>query len=117
MADRLWYPLWDAHIKLDHSVRTVPQALRVAADDLTAALGMLDARHIVGDAELSNLLIGGVRREWRTGIRSRFGELVEQTQARWKRNGEIAHRAELTSRTGAAVCAISNCSTRWPSPS
>ena len=23
VADQLWYPLWDAHIKLDHSVRTV----------------------------------------------------------------------------------------------
>ncbi|WP_227980824.1 [protein-PII] uridylyltransferase [Nocardia spumae] len=100
VADRLWYPLWDAHIKLDHSVRTVPQALRVAAEDLTAALGMLDARHIVGDAELSNLLIGGVRREWRTGIRSRFGELVEQAQARWKRNGEVAHRAEPDLKSG-----------------
>ncbi|MFI5783638.1 [protein-PII] uridylyltransferase [Nocardia sp. NPDC051570] len=94
VADKLWYPLWDAHIKLDHSVRTVPQALRVAAGDLTAGLAMLEARHIVGDAELSNLLIGGVRREWRTGIRSRFGELVEQAETRWKRNGEIAHRAE-----------------------
>lgn len=100
VADRLWYPLWDAHIKLDHSVRTVPQALRVAADDLTAALGLLDARHIVGDAELSNLLIGGVRREWRTGIRSRFGELVEQTHNRWRRNGEIAHRAEPDLKNG-----------------
>jgi len=100
VADRLWYPLWDAHIKLDHSVRTVPQALRVAADDLTAALGMLDARHIVGDAELSNLLIGGVRREWRTGIRSRFAELVEQAQTRWRRSGEIAHRAEPDLKNG-----------------
>lgn len=100
VADRLWYPLWDAHIKLDHSVRTVPQALRVAAGDIPAALGMLDARHIVGDEELSNLLIGGVRREWRTGIRSRFGELVEQAQARWKRNGEVAHRAEPDLKSG-----------------
>ncbi|MCX4094078.1 [protein-PII] uridylyltransferase [Nocardia sp. alder85J] len=100
VADRLWYPLWDAHIKLDHSVRTVPQALRVAADDLTAGLGLLEARHIVGDAELSNLLIGGVRREWRTGIRSRFTDLVQQAQARWNRNGEIAHRAEPDLKNG-----------------
>ncbi|WP_280228444.1 hypothetical protein, partial [Nocardia cyriacigeorgica] len=47
-----------------------------ANDDMIAALCMLDARHIVGDAELSNLLIGGVRREWRTGIRSRFDDLI-----------------------------------------
>ncbi|MFD0364512.1 [protein-PII] uridylyltransferase [Nocardia sp. GCM10030253] len=100
VADQLWYPLWDAHIKLDHSVRTVPQALRVASDDLIAALGMLEARHIVGDVELSNLLIGGVRREWRTGIRSRFDELIEQAEARWQRSGEIAHRAEPDLKNG-----------------
>ncbi|WP_433602079.1 [protein-PII] uridylyltransferase [Nocardia sp. CA-135953] len=100
VADQLWYPLWDAHVKLDHSVRTVPQALRVAADDLIAALGMLEARHIVGDIELSNLLIGGVRREWRTGIRSRFGELIEQAETRWERSGAIAHRAEPDLKNG-----------------
>ena len=76
VADKLWYPLWDAHIKLDHSVRTVPQALQVAAADMTASLGMLEARHIAGDVELSNLLIGGVRRQWRNGIRGRFDELI-----------------------------------------
>ena len=29
VADGLWYPLWDANIPLEHSVRTVPQALQV----------------------------------------------------------------------------------------
>ncbi|MFC4126540.1 [protein-PII] uridylyltransferase [Nocardia rhizosphaerae] len=100
VADQLWYPLWDAHIKLDHSVRTVPQALRVAADDLIAGLGLLEARHIVGDEDLTNLLIGGVRREWRTGIRSRFDDLIAQTKARWQRSGEIAHRAEPDLKNG-----------------
>ncbi len=100
VADQLWYPLWDAHIKLDHSVRTVPQALRVANDDLIAALGMLEARHIVGDVELSNLLIGGVRREWRTGIRTRFDDLIAAAQSRWERSGEIAHRAEPDLKNG-----------------
>ena len=41
---------------------------------------MLEARHIAGDSELSALLIGGARRQWRTGIASRFDELVEHTQ-------------------------------------
>ncbi|MGW0247067.1 [protein-PII] uridylyltransferase [Nocardia goodfellowii] len=100
VADQLWYPLWDAHIKLDHSVRTVPQALRVASDDLIAAMGMLEARHIVGDADLSHLLIGGVRREWRTGIRGRFDEIIAQAETRWQRSGEIAHRAEPDLKNG-----------------
>ncbi|AQT80822.1 [protein-PII] uridylyltransferase [Mycolicibacterium litorale] len=94
VAELLWYPLWDANIRLDHSVRTVPEALKVASEDISAGLAMLEARHIAGDAELSNLLIGGARRQWRTGIASRFDELVEHTQARWQRSGQIAHRAE-----------------------
>ncbi|CAM3010981.1 [protein-PII] uridylyltransferase [Skermania piniformis] len=100
VADHLWYPLWDAHIKLDHSVRTVPQAVQVAADDLTAALAMLDARHIAGDPELSNLLIGGVRADWRRSLRGRLDDLVAQVHERWQRSGEIAHRAEPDLKNG-----------------
>lgn len=94
VADRLWYPLWDANIRLDHSVRTVSEALTIANSDLMAALGMLEARHIAGDQQLSFALIDGVRRQWRNGIRSRMGELVEMTYARWRRCGRIAQRAE-----------------------
>lgn len=93
-ADQLWYPLWDANIRLDHSVRTVAETLRVAGADVSAGLAMLDARHIVGDEQLSARLVEGVRWQWRTGIQALFGELVEQTHARWRRSGEIAHRAE-----------------------
>jgi [protein-PII] uridylyltransferase len=94
VADQLWYPLWDANIRLDHSVRTVAETVRVAEEDVSAGLAMLDARHIAGDEQLSARLIDGVRGQWRTGIRSLFGELVEETHARWRRIGEIAHRAE-----------------------
>ncbi|GFG76545.1 bifunctional uridylyltransferase/uridylyl-removing enzyme [Mycobacterium botniense] len=94
VANLLWYPLWDANIRLDHCVRTVGEALQVAAADISSGLAMLEARHIVGDARLSALLIDGVRRQWRSGIRSRFGELVAATHARWRRSGDIAHRAE-----------------------
>ena len=93
-ADHLWYPLWDANIPIDHSVRTVSQALQVAGEDISAGLAMLEVRHIAGDAELSASLIEGARRQWRSRIRSRFDELVEHTHARWQRSGQIAHRAE-----------------------
>ncbi|MCV7197173.1 [protein-PII] uridylyltransferase [Mycobacterium angelicum] len=99
-ADKLWYPLWDANIRLDHSVRTVSEALNTAGSDMTAALGMLEARHIAGTERLSAELIDGVRRQWRTGIRSRMDELVEMTHARWLRLGRIAHRAEPDLKSG-----------------
>ncbi len=56
LADRVWYPVWDAAIGLDHSVRTVKEAVRVAADDLKAALGLLDVRLVAGDPELAEEL-------------------------------------------------------------
>jgi [protein-PII] uridylyltransferase len=100
VAELLWYPLWDANIHLDHSVRTVPEALQVAGEDISAGLAMLDARHIAGDSDLSALLVGGARRQWRTGIASRFEELVDHTQSRWQRSGQIAHRAEPDLKNG-----------------
>jgi [protein-PII] uridylyltransferase len=100
VAELLWYPLWDANIALDHSVRTVPEALEVAGGDISAGLAMLDARHIAGDSDLSSALVSGARRQWRTGIASRFEELVEHTQARWERSGQIAHRAEPELKNG-----------------
>ena len=44
IADRIWYPVWDSGAELDHAVRTVPQARRVARTDLKVALGLLSAR-------------------------------------------------------------------------
>ncbi|MGV0737604.1 [protein-PII] uridylyltransferase [Mycobacterium syngnathidarum] len=100
VAEKLWYPLWDANIRIDHSVRTVPEALNVAGADISVGLAMLDARHIAGDADLSALLVGGARRQWRIGIASRFDELVEHAQSRWERSGQIAHRAEPDLKSG-----------------
>src|ERR1700694_3750421 len=65
VAEKLWYPLWDANIRLDHSVRTVPEALQVAGEDISAGLAMLEARHIAGDSDMSSLLIGGAARQRR----------------------------------------------------
>jgi [protein-PII] uridylyltransferase len=100
VADRLWYPLWDANVRVDHSVRTVAGTLGIANTDMMAALGMLEARHIAGDADLSEQLIDGARRQWRSGIRSRMDELVETTHARWLRCGRIAQRAEPDLKSG-----------------
>ena len=50
----VWYPIWEEGIALDHGVKTVDEALEVAGRDLKAALGLLDARTIAGDAELGD---------------------------------------------------------------
>ena len=37
IAERIWYPIWDEGLKLGHSVRTIKEALSLAADDLDTA--------------------------------------------------------------------------------
>jgi [protein-PII] uridylyltransferase len=94
IADALWYPLWDARIGLDHSVRTPAEALQVASQDLRTAIGLLDARHLAGDAELTGRLATAARDQWRRTARKRLPELAESTRTRWHRSGEIAQSAE-----------------------
>jgi [protein-PII] uridylyltransferase len=94
LAEQLWYPLWDAGIGLDHSVRTPGQAVQVAATDLRAALGLLEVRHVAGDRTLSETVRTAVRQAWRAGIRGRFDELADSARERWAKVGDIAHRVE-----------------------
>ncbi|MDX8048347.1 [protein-PII] uridylyltransferase [Lentzea sp. BCCO 10_0798] len=94
IAEKLWYPLWNSGIGLDHSVRTVGEALRVAAGDLRTALGLLDIRHIAGDPEITQKLAEGAKQAWRGNVRNRLDEMAESSQKRWARGGEIAHRVE-----------------------
>lgn len=94
VAEQLWYPLWNSGVGLDHSVRTVAEALDVAATDLRTAMGLLDARHIAGDTALAGALADSALDAWRTGVRRRVDDLVDSARARWQRSGEVAHWVE-----------------------
>ena len=94
IAERLWYPLWNSGVGLDHSVRTVGEALEVASTDLRTATGLLDGRHLAGDHEVSARLISSARARWRAEVRARIGELADSARQRWERTGEVAHWVE-----------------------
>jgi [protein-PII] uridylyltransferase len=94
VAEQLWYPLWNSGVGLDHSVRTVSEALDVAGTDLRTAMGLLDARHLAGDAALVRLLGDSAREAWRAGVRRRVDDLVDSARSRWQRSGEVAHWVE-----------------------
>src|SRR4051794_17046313 len=78
LADRLWYPLWDAGLRLDHSVRTIPQCRDVAAADVAAAIGLLDLRSLAGDTSLVVRARATLLTDWRAGIRRRVPQLLEE---------------------------------------
>ncbi|AEW96788.1 MULTISPECIES: [protein-PII] uridylyltransferase [Streptomycetaceae] len=94
LADRIWYPVWDLGLALDHAVRTPAQARRTAAEDLKVHLGLLDARHIAGDAALTAALRTAVLADWRAQAARRLPELAELGRHRAHRHGELAHLLE-----------------------
>ena len=94
IADRIWYPVWDSGARLDHAVRTVPQARRVARSDLKVALGLLHARHVAGDVDLTTRLREGALEDWRANARTRLAELKGLHEERTRLHGELAYLLE-----------------------
>ncbi|MFC8782704.1 [protein-PII] uridylyltransferase [Streptomyces nigra] len=94
LADRIWYPVWDLGLALDHSVRTPAEARKTAADDLKVQLGLLDARHIAGDLGLTTGLRTAVLADWRNQAAKRLPELQELSAERAERQGELQYLLE-----------------------
>ncbi|GHI87152.1 [protein-PII] uridylyltransferase [Streptomyces xanthophaeus] len=89
LADRLWYPVWDLGLALDHSVRTPAEARRTAAEDLKVHLGLLDARAVAGDAGLLAGLRTSVLADWRNQAVKRLPQLHALCRERAERSGEL----------------------------
>ncbi len=94
IADQIWYPIWDSRVALDHAVRTPAQALAVAKDDLKALLGLLDIRHVAGDAGLTGQVRSSILDVWRATAVKRLDELRELGRARAALAGEGAFLLE-----------------------
>ncbi|WP_327326336.1 [protein-PII] uridylyltransferase [Streptomyces sp. NBC_01210] len=89
LADRIWYPVWDLGLALDHSVRTPAEARKTAGEDLKVQLGLLDARPVVGDLGLVAGLRTAVLADWRNQAPKRLPELDELCRERAERQGEL----------------------------
>jgi [protein-PII] uridylyltransferase len=94
VAEKIWYPVWDSGVKLGHAVRTPREALTLAGDDLDSATAFLQARHLAGDAALTESLAGEVRNTWRRRAKRMLPELAERVRARHYRAGEVAFMLE-----------------------
>ena len=94
VADRLWYPIWDARLKLGHSVRTVKEALALAADDLDTATGLLQVRHLAGDRRLTDELARKAELQWRKRAKRWLEAMAARVRERHARAGEVAFLLE-----------------------
>ncbi|MYW07565.1 [protein-PII] uridylyltransferase, partial [Streptomyces sp. SID2563] len=89
LADRIWYPVWDLGLALDHSVRTPAEARKTAGEDLKVQLGLLDARPVAGDLGLVAALRTAILADWRNQAPKRLPDLHELCRERAERHGEL----------------------------
>ncbi|MGY1844290.1 [protein-PII] uridylyltransferase [Modestobacter sp. SYSU DS0875] len=94
LADALWYPIWDAGMRLDHSVRTVAEAVAIAGDDVKAGFGLLDVRHVAGDPEVGTALRAATLAAWRQHAGRLLPELRDLRRTRGRQVGELGFLLE-----------------------
>ncbi|MGY1700091.1 [protein-PII] uridylyltransferase [Geodermatophilus sp. SYSU D00766] len=94
LADAVWYPVWDAGVRLDHSVRSVAEAVAVASSDVKAGLGLLDARLVAGDAALAAALRTATLAAWRQSASRLLPQLRDLRRGRARQVGELAFLLE-----------------------
>ena len=94
VADSVWYPVWDEGVRLDYSVRTPAEVLNVAGEDLRVQLGLLDARLVAGDPEVSEPVIARARELWRSRAPRWLPVLADQVELRHRQYGDVAFLLE-----------------------
>ncbi len=94
VAQQLWYPIWDAKLKLGHAVRTVKEALALASDDLETATALLDCRHIAGDPGLTERLHRESVARWRKRAKAWMSRLADAVDERHAVAGEVSFLLE-----------------------
>ena len=94
IAEALWYPIWDAGLKLSPAAHSPKSLLSLASEDLVTATSLLRVRRLAGDeavvAELQAKALG----QWRKRPHHWLAQLRAVTDERWHRNGEVASLLE-----------------------
>ena len=103
VASRIWYPIWDAGLKLGHAVRTPKETLSLCTTDLDTATSLVTARFLAGNESLASEVIAGAADSWRRAMdRRRAGSLVPPLgrMTPLRPTGEDAYRSRTDCRRG-----------------
>ncbi|MGZ0192529.1 MAG: [protein-PII] uridylyltransferase family protein, partial [Acidimicrobiales bacterium] len=94
VASALWYPLWDAGVKLGHAVRTVKEQLTIVTADLDSATALLTGRFLAGDRELADEVTTKGRAIWDKQSGTFLTALRARVRERQDNAGDVAYRLE-----------------------
>ena len=94
VAETLWYPMWDAGVKLSPAAHSVKSLLALASGELVTATAILRTRTLAGgDADRSELHRAALE-QWRKRSSHWLGQLRTVTVERWARTGDVASLLE-----------------------
>lgn len=94
VAAAIWYPIWDAGLKLGHAVRTLDEHLTLAKTDLDTATALLTARPIAGDLKLGRSVVESGKSNWTRRKKRWLEELQQRVRRRQSGAGDVAYRLE-----------------------
>ncbi len=94
IASALWYPLWDAGVKMGHAVRRVDEQVDLVGSDLDSATALLTARYLAGDIDIAAEVTARGRRSWESNRASYLVDLRSRMRARQAESAEVAYRLE-----------------------
>lgn len=94
LASAIWYPIWDAGIKLGHAVRTLDEHQQLARNDLDTATATLTARTIAGDPKLGARVVELGRANWTKGKKRWLHEVQQRVRERQATAGDVAYILE-----------------------
>jgi [protein-PII] uridylyltransferase len=94
VASALWYPLWDAGVKLGHAVRSVKEQITIVSEDLDSATALMTASHVAGDEELADEVIAKCRTSWDKHSDRFLAALRSRVRERQHHAGDVAYRLE-----------------------
>lgn len=100
IASQIWYPVWDAKVKLGHAVRTPKETLQLCSTDLDTATALVTGRVIAGNPTLGEEVIADAVTSWKKRGRQWLVELHTRIIERYERDGEVAFLLEPNLKDG-----------------
>ncbi len=90
VIESMLYILWDLHLKVGYSSRTIKDCIRLGREDYTIRTALLEHRFLAGDSVLGDALSARLRRELFRGTGPEFIEakLKERAQRHKKQGGQ-----------------------------
>lgn len=90
VIESLLYILWDIHLKVGHSTRTIDDCIRLGTEDFTIRTTLLEHRFVAGDVALSKSLDRRLTKDLFTGTERDF--VVAKLDERKKRHARYGQR-------------------------